>query len=125
MTANFKSVAWSCDCSCSESLLYVLQNVFLVDSILHDLLIVVISHITIIPSCKFEFSSHENTHPVLLAAVGVIQSIGLLGVSFKTRSTNTEMTISGNCQWISMNEVSKCAEINYLSFNNLNFPRRM
>ena len=46
MTANFISAAWSNDTSYSESLLYVLQNVLLVDPILHDLFIAVISHIT-------------------------------------------------------------------------------
>ena len=46
-----------------------------------------------------------------------------LGVIFKTWSTSIEMIItSGICQRISMNEVSKCAEINFSTFDNLHFP---
>ena len=44
MTTNFKS-AVVCNCYYPESLLNVLQTVPLVDSILHDLLFAVISHI--------------------------------------------------------------------------------
>ena len=43
---NFKFQAWSCGSACPEFLLYVLQNVTLVYTILHGLLIAMISGIT-------------------------------------------------------------------------------
>ena len=46
MTANLKLyAAWSCDCSCSESLLCILQNAYIVYTILHGVLIPMTSHI--------------------------------------------------------------------------------
>ena len=61
MTANFKSTTWSCDCSCTESMFYVLQNVSIVDTILYGLLMAMISH----TSYRFEFGGHKKHIPII------------------------------------------------------------
>ena len=64
----------------------------------------------------------KSTHLILAAAVGVYL-VNTLRCHFKVLiSKHWNDHISAICQWISINEVSKCAEINCSSFDNLHFP---
>ena len=86
MTINSTSAPWSCDCSCSESLLYILQSAPIVDTILEDLLILVISHTTKLQI--WIWWSLKHTLNILGCCIECkILSIGL-GAIFETWSTS-------------------------------------
>ena len=91
MTANIKSATWPWDCCCSESLLYVHQNVHLV-ALMPSFMNYWLSCSVTLPSFRADMAVVQSTHPVLAAAVGVNPVKRLL--IFKTWSLSIEMTIS-------------------------------
>ena len=99
---NFKSAVWSYDCSCSESLLYVLQNVPLVDSMIY-----LSPWSFTLPSYRFEFGGHKKHTPILDAAMLNRRRCHFQNLIHEHWNNH----IPDICQWISMNKVSKCAEI--------------